>query len=89
MFGRIKDTISDYLYDHDGILAVLVVIGIIVLVTALCFGGYCLTGWILMLIYNLIRGSFGWPEFSYWVFVGIAFVISLLKPTVSVKNKGD
>lgn len=89
MFGRMKDWISDFLYDHDGVLAVLAVIGIIVLVMALYFGSYCLTGWILMLIYNLIRGSFGWPELSYWVFVGIAFVISLLKPSVSVKNKGD
>ncbi len=89
MFGRIKDTISDYLYDHDGILAVLVVIGIVVLILGLCFGGYCLTGWILMLIYNLIKPTFNLPELSYWVFVGAAFVISLLKPSVSVKNKGD
>ena len=89
MFGRMKDWISDYLYDHDGVFAVLVVIGILLLVFGLTFGCYCLTGWILMLIYNLIRPTFNWPELSYWVFVGVAFVISLLKPTVSVKNKGD
>lgn len=89
MFRRIKDAISDYLYDHDGILAVLVVIGIVVLILGLCFGGYCFTGWILMLIYNLFRPTFNLPELSYWVFVGIAFVISLFKPSVSVKNKGE
>ena len=89
MFRKIKDAISDYLYFHDGVLAVLIVIGIVILVLGLCFGGYCLTGWILMLIYNLIKSTFNLPELSYWAFVGIAFVISLLKPSVSVKNKGD
>ena len=89
MFRRMGNWIMDTLENHEGIAAVLLVIGVIILCCGLAFGGYCLTGWILMLIYNLIKPTLNLPELSYWVFVGVAFVISLLKPSVSVKNKGD
>ena len=89
MFKRMGKWIADCLANHEGLIAVLMVLGIVVLCFGLTFGGYCLTGWILMLIYNLIKPTLNLPELSYWVFVGVAFVISLLKPSVSVKNKGD
>ena len=89
MFRRMGNWIMDTLENHEGIAAVLLVIGVSILCCGLAFGGYCLTGWILMLIYNLIKPTLNLPELSYWVFVGVAFVISLLKPSVSIKNKGD
>ena len=86
MFERMKDWVSDYLYDHEGILSVFIAIGLIALILGLVFGGYCVIGWILMLMYNALRGTFGWPELSFWIFVGAAFVITLLKPSVRVRN---
>lgn len=89
MFGRMKDWILNIIDGHEGIVAVLMVIGIVILGFGLVLGGYCLTGWILMLIYNALKPTFNLPELSYWVFVGVAFIISILKPSVSIKNKGD
>ena len=80
MFGRMKDYILNIIDDHEGIIMVLMVIGIVILSCGLVFGGYCLTGWILMVFYNAIRPTFDLPKLSYWVFVGAAFVISLLTP---------
>lgn len=89
MFKKTKNWINDIMDAHEGIVAALMIIGLIVLVYGLVFGCYCFTGWILMLIYNLLRPTFNLPELSYWVFVGAAFVIGLFKPSVSVKNKGE
>lgn len=89
MFERMKDYILDIIDGHEGIIMVLLVIGMIILSLGLVFGGYLLTGWILMFIYNAIKPMFNLPDLSYWVFVGGAFVISLLRPSVIVKNKGD
>ena len=89
MFGRMKDCILNIIDGHEGIIAALMVIGMIILCFGLVLGGYCLTGWILMVFYNAIKPMFNLPALSYWVFVGGAFVISLLRPSVVVKNKGD
>lgn len=89
MIERVKYWFEDVVDSCDGILLVLVIILMVLLIAGLTFGGCCFTGWILMIIYNAIRPAFNLPELSYWIFVGIAFVISLLRPSVHIKNRED
>ena len=64
-------------YDNNGCLAT---IGIIILVLGLVFGGLCLEGWLVMLLWNAVLPLI-WanaPTLTFWVAVGLVFLIDLL-----------
>jgi len=63
------------------LLAVLIMI-------ALSFGTACLEGWVVMMLWNwLVPMIFNGPTISFWVSVGICFLISLLFGTRVTYNK--
>ena len=64
-------------YDNHGCLAT---IGTIILVLALVFGGLCLEGWLVMLLWNAVVPLI-WanaPTLTFWVAVGLVLLLDLL-----------
>lgn len=64
-------------YHNDGCLRS---IGLIILGLALFFGGLCLEGWLVMLVWNAVLPLI-WanaPTLTFWVAVGLVFLIDLL-----------
>lgn len=64
-------------YDNDGCLRS---VGLIILVLALVFGGLCLEGWLVMLLWNAVLPLI-WanaPTLTFWVAVGLVFLVDLL-----------
>lgn len=64
-------------YDNHGCLAT---IGFIILVLALIFGGLCLEGWLVMLLWNAILPLI-WanaPTLTFWAAVGLVLLLDLL-----------
>lgn len=54
---------------------VIIVLGIIIVV----IGGFALSGWILMLLWNwIVAGVFGWITLSYWQAVGVTLLLSFV-----------
>lgn len=46
---------------------------------AISFGAACLEGWVVMMLWNwLVPMLFNGPTISFWVSVGICFLISIL-----------
>ena len=66
-----------------GFLGCLVVIICLILGLGICFGVFCLEGWILMLLWNWLAVElFGAPVLGYWVCVGIMFAVWFIRRTV-------
>ncbi len=64
-------------YDNNGCLGT---IGLVILVLALVFGGLCLEGWLVMLLWNAVLPLI-WanaPTLTFWVAVGLVFLLDLL-----------
>ena len=77
------------------ILAILIfivaaAIGLVIGV-GIALGWFCLIGWILSLVYGVLATTFNWPTFSFWFFVGAAFLLNLFfgKGVMSRIKKGE
>lgn len=68
------------LYMTCGYLAAtLIVVLCVVFALALCFGIFCLEGWIFLLLWNwLAVGLLNAPVLGYWVCVGIVFALNFI-----------
>jgi hypothetical protein len=70
-----------YHYNSDAsVLATIITILIVLLGLGLAFGGLCLEGWLVMLLWNAVMPLI-WanaPTLTFWVSVGIVLLIDLL-----------
>lgn len=89
MFEKIRDIYYNLDDVLPAILAIVVTILIIALIFGFVFGIYCFLGWILMFVWGAIAAAFGLPVFSFWVYVGIAVLLSSFTRTVTVKANKD
>ena len=85
-----KNKIANFFDEHETGIAVALSILLILLSLGIAFGMACLWGWIFMLVWNNLLPLL-WteaPTISFWLSVGIVFVVRLLfKTTVTVNNK--
>jgi hypothetical protein len=70
-----KDKLVE-LFEDYGCFALL--IGLVI-VLGLAFGGLCLEGWLLMLLWNAVLVPlFGWSALTFWWAVGILLICNIL-----------
>lgn len=74
---------------HEGILAVLAVIGFIIGFVGVAFGLWCFQAWLVMLLWNWVAVSlFGAPVLTFWLSFGLVWLCHLLfKSNVKVNKK--
>ena len=61
------------------LVATLIMVLIVVLGLALCFGAFCFEGWIFLLLWNWLAVElFGATALGYWVCVGIVFALNFV-----------
>ena len=82
--------IADFFDEHDTGVAIALSILLVILSLGFAFGIVCFLGWIFMLVWNSLLPLL-WteaPTISFWLSVGIVFVIRMLvKATVTVNNR--
>jgi hypothetical protein len=84
MFSIWKDTFNKCGGGSVGCLGVIICL---VLTGGICFGIFCLEGWLLMLLWNWLAVElFSAPVLGYWVCVGIMFAIWFIRQIVFGKK---
>ena len=84
MFSKLGDT---FYKCGGGCLGCLAVIVCLILGVGICFGIFCLEGWLLMLLWNWLAVElFGAVVLEYWTCVGIMFAVCFIRQTVFGKK---
>ena len=94
MFEKLTNLVEDLSNSMPTFLAF--ILGLLIFILAVAFGlgivfaWFCFVGWVLSIVYGALASTLGWPEFSYWFFVGVAFVINFaLRKCISINLKKD